>query len=257
MIIMNEPCIQLSVIMPAYNEERRLPPYLAGVVEYLGSAFDRECVEVIVVDDGSTDATAAVAAGMAVDGGMIRVLKLPCNRGKGYAVRAGMLAARGAMRLFSDADGATPIDELQKLLAALEAGADIAVASRALPDGSRTVASRLHRKVIGNIFNLLVRYLAVPGIRDTQCGFKLFRGDVADELFGRQRTDGFGFDVELLFLAQKRGYRTVEVPVNWSDVPGSKVNVVSDSVRMLRDIMKTRINWLLGRYDVKLERKEF
>lgn len=245
---MNESPLLLSVIIPAYNEEHRLPVYLASVVEYLVTAFDRQRVEVIVVDDGSTDATAEVAAAMNPDSDMIRVLKIPCNRGKGYAVRAGMLAARGAVRLFSDADGATPIAELPKLQKALDNGADLAVASRALQDNSREVSSRLHRKVIGNIFNLVVRCLAVPGICDTQCGFKLFRGSVAMELFGRQRTDGFGFDVELLFLAHKLGYRSVEVPVNWRDVPGSKVSVMTDAVRMFRDIVVTRIKWLSGGY---------
>ena len=251
--------IRLSVIIPAYNEEKRLPSYLARVEEYLCSVFNGDAVEVIVVDDGSTDATASVVTSMIASGGMVRLLKLPRNRGKGYAVRTGMLAARGEIRLFTDADGATPIAELNKLMVALEAPetvTEIAVASRALPDESRVVESRAHRKFIGNIFNMFVRCLAVKGIRDTQCGFKLFSGHVADELFGRLRIDGFGFDVELLFLAQKLGYRAVEVPVNWTDMPGSKVNVLADSTRMFRDLMMTRINWLRGAYAVKQNHRD-
>jgi dolichyl-phosphate beta-glucosyltransferase len=200
------------------------------------------------VDDGREDATAEVAGAMDNGRGRIRVIRLPHNRGKGYAVRTGMLAAVGTVRLFTDADGSTPIAELHKLNRAIESGAALAIASRALPDVSRTVLFRRYRKIIGSIFNLFVRSLAVPGIRDTQCGFKLFRGEVADDLFRRQRLEDFGFDVELLFLACKSGYLITEVPVNWSDVAGSKVNVFSDSARMFLDILRIRYNWLIGRY---------
>lgn len=247
---MNKQPIHLSIIIPAYNEERRLPLYLDSLAEYFANSSNGESVEVIVVDDGSTDGTAAVVEGKIINGSMIRLLQLSRNRGKGYAVRVGMLSALGSVRLFCDADGATPITELRKLIDAVNNGADLAVASRALPDDSRMVASRLHRKIIGTIFNLLVRCFAVPNIRDTQCGFKLFRGEVVEVLFGRQRIDGFGFDVELLFLAHKLGFSTAEIPVNWSDVSGSKVKVVTDSLRMFRDLIATRINWLFGRYRI-------
>lgn len=240
--------MQLSVVIPAYNEERRLPSYLASVLEYLDDEYGSQDAEVIVVDDGSGDATAEVAANMDKGRGIIRVIKLSHNRGKGYAVRTGMLEARGALRLFADADGATPITELRKLLLAIDNGADLAVASRALPDVSRAVSSHLYRKVIGTVFNQFVRCIAVSGIRDTQCGFKLFRGHVANDLFGRQRLEDFGFDVELLFLASKLNYITMEVPVNWSDVAGSKVNVLFDSARMFADILAIRRNWLTGCY---------
>lgn len=240
--------MQISVVIPAYNEEIRLPSYLASVLDYLEDEFGGKGVEIIVVDDGSGDATAEVATAMDKGRGVIRVIKLSQNRGKGYAVRIGMLEAFGIVRVFTDADGATPIKELKKLLQALDKGADLAVASRALPDDSRSVSSHLYRKIIGSIFNMFVRFMAVPEIRDTQCGFKLFKREVAEDLFGRQRLEDFGFDVELLFLASRLGYKTVEVPVNWSDVAGSKVNVLSDSLRMFSDVLAIRYNWLTGRY---------
>lgn len=240
--------MKLSVVIPAYNEELRLPVFLTSVLDYLKGAYGAQESEIIVVDDGSSDATANVAAAVDDGRGVIRVIKLSRNRGKGHAVRRGMLEAQGDLRLFADADGATPIAELRKLLLALDDGADLAVASRALPDAGRVVSSHLYRKVIGNVFNCVVRCLAVPDIRDTQCGFKVFKKNAAEDLFGRQRLDDFGFDVELLFLAAKRGYRTKEVPVNWSDVAGSKVNVLKDSTRMFADILAIRYNWLVGRY---------
>jgi dolichyl-phosphate beta-glucosyltransferase len=234
------------VVIPAYNEEKRLPVYLSEILSYLektGTAY-----EIIVVDDGSTDDTTGVVTGFSRGNDRVKLLSLPRNRGKGYAVRTGMMAARGGLLLFTDADGATPIRELERLQAALERGADLAIASRALHDDCCAVQAHLHRKIIGDVFNLLVTVLAVSGIRDTQCGFKLFRADTARTVFPLQRIEDFGFDVELLYLCRKNGYRITEVPVNWSDVQGSKVGVLRDSVRMLGDLFKIRINDLRGAY---------
>lgn len=243
----NHTHIGLSVVIPAYNEARRLPSFLDSVLRYLEKGTNGS-FEIIVVDDGSIDGTARVATAMDTGSGVIRVLRLDRNRGKGFAIRTGMLAARGKLRLFADADGATPIEELVKLVAAIDAGADIAVASRALPDDSRCVDSRLSRRIMGTCFNLLVRAVAVPGIRDTQCGFKLFRAEAAERLFRAQQIPGFGFDPEVLFLAHKQAYVTAEIPVNWQDVAGSKVNVVNDSLRMFADLFAIRLAWMLGRY---------
>jgi len=245
--------ISLSVVIPAYNEAERLPKYLATVVSCLASFG--AAAEIIVVDDGSFDETAAAAGRVSVAPGMVRIIRLPQNMGKGNAVKTGMLAATGRLRLFADADGATPIEELHKLLAAVANGADVAVASRALRDDSRTVNSTLIRKVLGTGFNLLVRCLAVPGIHDTQCGFKLFRGEVAECLFKGQSIPGFGFDPEVLFLAHKMGYRIAEVPVNWQDVVGSKVHVLKDSLRMFSDLFRIRMNWYAGIYRHVVEMK--
>lgn len=242
-----QPGIQLSVVIPAYNEEQRLPEYLASVMSYLVDNFGSGG-EIIVVDDGSSDATAETAMNAGSGSGLVRVIRLEQNGGKGHAVKVGMLAAKGSLRLFTDADGATPIAELGKLVKAIDGGADIAVASRALRDDSRVVASKLSRKIIGTCFNVLVRIFAVPGIRDTQCGFKLFKGAVAQRLFSAQRIPGFGFDPEVLFLAHMLKYRIAEVPVNWKDVVGSKVNVFNDSLRMFSDLLRIRMYWRTGAY---------
>lgn len=241
-------CLKISVIIPAYNEAHRLPHYLTAVVHYISDKFG-SAAEILVVDDGSFDATAAVSLEAGQGSGLVKVIRLERNRGKGYAVKTGMLAAKGDLRLFTDADGATPIEELCKLMLAIDAGADIAVASRALRDDTRSVDSRLSRRIMGTCFNRLVRSLAVPGIFDTQCGFKLFRGEVADRLFKLQRIPGFGFDPEVLFLAHKMSCSIVEIPVNWQDVAGSKVNVIRDSVRMFRDLFTIRMNWRIGAYN--------
>ena len=162
-----------------------------------------------------------------------------------------MHAAKGAMRLFADADGATPIDEVDRLMAAISSGAEIAVGSRALKTENCIVKGRWYRKVIGTIFNRVVRMMAVKGISDTQCGFKLFSAAAAERIFPLQRIDGFGFDVEVLFIAQRCGYRIAEIPVNWTDIKGTKVDVVRDSFRMFRDVIRTRVNSLLGAYDAR------
>jgi len=237
------PRIDWSVVIPAYNEAARLPAYLKDVIAYFES---RDVLfEVLVVDDGSADGTAERVREISAGRGFIGVHALPVNRGKGAAVREGMRRTTGALKLMADADGATPITEVERLEAALARGADIAVGSRVLRDPSVVRQTRLHRKLSGHVFNFIVRRLGVSAVVDTQCGFKLFRRAAADKLFGALATDGFGFDVELLLLAQRRGYRVAEVPINWTDQPGSKVGVLTDGPRMLRDIVAAR--WRLAR----------
>jgi dolichyl-phosphate beta-glucosyltransferase len=228
-----------SVVIPAFNEARRLPRYLAEIVVYFDGR--NESYEVLVADDGSTDGTAEAVAAIVRAHPTVRVLRHERNEGKGAAVRRGMLAARGEYRLFTDADGATPILELKRLEAALMAGAQIAIGSRALPDPSVLVVARLHRVLSGRAFSWIVRRLGLPGVIDSQCGFKVFTARAAADLFGRLRTSGFGFDVELLLLAQAAGYRVTEVPVNWTDQPGSKVRVLGNGPGMLRQITAARL----------------
>ncbi len=228
-----------SVVIPAYNEAQRLPAYLGEVVAYFDGRG--EPYEVIVVDDGSADETAARVLEAQAIHRAVTLHRLAQNRGKGFAVRAGMRAARGGLRLMADADGATPIAEVKRLETAMEAGADVAVGSRALPDPSVRREVQIHRKVSGEIFNFLARRMGVGDVSDTQCGFKLFRGAVAETLFRELETDGFGFDVELLMLARRRGYRVTEVAINWADQPGSKVDVLRDGPRMLAQILRARV----------------
>lgn len=231
--------LRWSIVIPAYNEALRLPAYLNEVVAYFEGRT--EPYEVIVVDDGSADETAARVLEAQAKHPSVTLHRLAENHGKGHAVRAGMRAARGALRLMADADGATPIAEVKRLEAAIQAGADVAVGSRALHDPSVRREVLLHRKLSGEIFNFFARRMGVGDVTDTQCGFKLFRGAVAATLFGELQTDGFGFDVELLLLARRRGYRVVEVAVNWADQPGSKVDVLRDGPRMLAQIVRARV----------------
>jgi dolichyl-phosphate beta-glucosyltransferase len=237
---------ELSIVIPAYNEERRLPSYLAGILAYLeAQPFSSE---VIVVDDGSEDGTAAMVERFAAQNTRVRLVRLPQNQGKGYAVKSGMLRASGKLKLFTDADGATPIMELAGLKKAIETGADAAVGSRALRDNAHTVKTRFHRKLMGTVFNFIVRTLTVRGINDTQCGFKLFTAEAANTAFPLQRIHDFGFDVEVLYICHKKGFRIVEVPVNWTDIPGTKVRLIRDSLRMFKDVVKIRLNDWRGIY---------
>ena len=242
------PPLQLSLVVPAFNEEKRLRQMLIDAATYLrgrGAAF-----ELIVVDDGSRDGTSPLVCNLAErDIPELRLIRLPANRGKGFAVRAGVLNAAGELVLFADADGATPIRELERLEAAIGAGADIAIGSRELRTDDVAIQARWHRRVIGRIFHGLVRSMVLRGVLDTQCGFKLFRGEVAQDLFSRMRIDGFCFDVELLAMAKRRGYRIAETAVNWMDRPGSRVNLVRDSLRMARDLIVIRTLVLRGTYD--------
>jgi dolichyl-phosphate beta-glucosyltransferase len=175
---------------------------------------------------------------------------LPRNHGKGTATRTGMLAAAGRLRLLADADGATEIHEIERLEAALAAGADVAIGSRLLAsrDSRYAVRARWHRSVLGTLFNQVIQRMGLEGIHDTQCGFKLFRADAAVDLFGASRIEGYGFDLEILYLARRRGYRIAEVPINWTDQPGSKVRVLRDGLTMWRDLFLVRRDARAGRY---------
>lgn len=239
--------IALSIIVPAYNEAERLPATLRAMRSFLDETGRK--AEVIVVDDGSTDATSAVVRELASADERLTLIRLPQNRGKGYAVRTGVVNAAGERVLFADADGATPIEELFRLEAHLDSGAQVAIGSRGLKDESVTVRAKINRRLAGRIFHQLVRHLTVKGFVDTQCGFKLFTAPVAQDLFSRMRMDGFSFDVELLLMAERRGYRVVEVPVNWTHQPGSKINVVADGLRMASDLFRIRGYALRGLYD--------
>ena len=224
----------LSIVIPAYNEAQRIGPTLERVV---GWASDHLAgFEVIVVDDGSTDGTADACEGY---GGEVRVVRNDRNRGKGFTVKHGVRVSRGDTVLFSDADLSTPIEEAGPLADAL-VRADIAIGSRGLAESNVVRHQPYYREAMGRTFNYIVRALAVPQIRDTQCGFKLFRGDVARELFPLVTIEGFAFDVELLFLALRRGYRVVEVPVTWVNDERTRVHALYDSMRMLRDVIHLR-----------------
>jgi glycosyltransferase involved in cell wall biosynthesis len=238
----------ITIVIPAYNEERRLPATLSTVLSHLGRG-EWEFAEVIVVDDGSTDGTAAVAGEFCRSHPAVRLVRNPGNRGKGYSVRHGVLEAKGDWILFSDADLSAPIEELDKLLAAAEErGAAVAIGSRALDRSLIEVHQSFFRETAGRMFNLLMQLLTGLRFRDTQCGFKLFEARAAREVFRRQRLERFGFDAEVLFIARRLGYRTVEVPVRWSHSEGTKVSMFRDSLNMFLDLLRVRWNQLRGRY---------
>ncbi len=240
--------VALSVVIPAFNEERRLPQTLLSVVEYLDARA--ETYEVIVVDDGSRDTTAKLVRQFSRLSPRVRLLACPQNHGKGFAVRLGIMNAVGERILYEDADGASPIEELVRLEAELQKGADIAIGSRAMVSAETAVRTIWLRKFMGRVFNFLVNVIVVPGIEDTQCGFKLFTRDAARFLFSRQQAEGFSFDVEIIFLAQRAKLQIAEVPVNWTNIPGSKVNLVKDSILMLADVVRFRVRDLMGSYGV-------
>jgi glycosyltransferase involved in cell wall biosynthesis len=237
----------LSIIVPAYNEQARLPETLRKIDRYLAGG-DWIFREILVVDDGSTDSTVQIAEEFAQANPTVRVLRNPGNRGKGYSVRYGMLEARGEWCLFSDADLSAPIEDLETLWSAIvREEADIAIGSRALDRSLIGVHQPGMRENSGKVFNAAMRLLTGLKIADTQCGFKLFRGDVADQVFSRQLLERFGFDVEVLFIASRLGYRIAEVPVRWNHVEGSKVGMLT-GLRAFGELAEIRFNSMRGRY---------
>ncbi|MFN2451125.1 MAG: dolichyl-phosphate beta-glucosyltransferase [Candidatus Dormibacteria bacterium] len=229
----------ISVVIPAYNESARLPPTLARIREHLDAGPDQ--YEVLVVDDGSHDDTAALAESVAAAWLQLRVIRLSVNRGKGAAVRAGMLAATGELRLFSDADLSTPMAELGLLRSRIDAGYGVAIASRALPGTTIEVHQNRRRETMGRIYNVFLRLLVLPDIHDSQCGFKLFTAAAARTSFEPLRTERFGFDAEVLVRARRAGIRIAEVPVRWRHVEESRVSSVRDASRMLLDLVILRL----------------
>lgn len=239
--------LYLSIVIPVYNEALRIEATLEKVSQYLTSR--NYAGELIVVDDGSTDLTAEILRAAEARHHLIRTLRNEPNRGKGFSVRRGVLEAQGELVLFTDADLSAPIEEANKLLAALEStGADAAVGSRALKRRLIGIHQPWYRETAGRAFNFLVRFFTGLKIHDTQCGLKLFRRASTRRAFERMRVPGFGFDPELLFLIERFGGKVAEVPVRWDDNPATKVRFLRDATRMFLDLVALRWRAATGKY---------
>ena len=238
-----------SIVIPAYNESVRICATLEKILAFVRSKD--WTAEIIVVDDGSTDSTAVVVQGYASRHPNLRLIENPGNRGKGYSVRNGMLHATGDILLFSDADLSSPIEESTKLFDAIESGADVAIGSRWLRTELQVQRQPLHRRVFGRAFNLALR--AVLGLRykDTQCGFKAFTRRAAQAIFPLQHIERWGFDPEILFLAQRFGFRVEEIPVQWAHREGTHISPLRDGMRMLAEMVRVRWYAINGKYDVR------
>ena len=238
----------LSIVVPAFNEETRLRKIFGDFAGYLRQS--PESVELLFVDDGSTDGSVEFLERCREEYSLerLRILRNPGNRGKGFSVRRGMLAARGRTVLFSDADLSTPLGEIAKLRSYMPR-ADVVIGSRSVTGAELVEKQSLYRRLGGKAINLGVQLIAVPGIQDTQCGFKMFTREAARAIFSRCTLDGFSFDVEVLYVARKLGYRIAEVPVVWKNAPGSKVDPIQDGLRLLRDLLVIRANDRRARYE--------
>ncbi len=235
--------MNLSVVIPAYNEEKRIKRTLDFIITYLEKEKDN--YEILIVNDGSTDKTRDVI--LNIKNKKVKILDNPSNKGKGYSVQQGLLAAQKQWVLFTDADLSTPIDELETCLRYADT-ADIIIGSRNLPMSQIVVKQPFFRSLLGKIFPFCVRLMLLPDIKDSQCGFKLFRTEVAHALAKKQLLHGFCFDAELLFLAKKKMYRVQEIPISWSNDERSKISIFSDSLAMFFDLFRIRWNDLVGRY---------
>ena len=240
------PELSVSIVLPAYNEAARIASTLEKVMGY--AQRHGWNAEVVVVNDGSTDNTAEIVRGYAGRHSSLRMVENPGNRGKGYSVRNGMLHATGDILLFSDADLSSPIEEADKLFAAIQAGADVAIGSRWIDTGLQVRRQPMHRQVFGRMFNLALRAVLGLNFKDTQCGFKAFSRRAADVVFPQQQIERWGFDPELLYIAKRAGLRTVEVPVAWSHREGTRINPLRDGMRMVLELFKIRWNAISGKY---------
>jgi dolichyl-phosphate beta-glucosyltransferase len=234
----------LSLIFPAYNEEQRLPETLKQVFDF--SKKQSYTVEVIVVENGSTDRTFQIAQEFHTNHPELQVLQ-NAHRGKGKAIQQGILAAQGEYRFMCDVDLSMPLEEINRFLPPAIQGCDIAIASREAP-GAVRYEEPYYRHFVGRIYNGLIRFMSLPGLQDTQCGFKCFSKKAAEDLFPRQTLTGWSFDVEILFIAQLLGYKIVEIPINWYYNPHSKISVMRDSLKMGLDLLTIRLNALRGVY---------
>jgi glycosyltransferase involved in cell wall biosynthesis len=239
----------LSIVIPSYNEELRLPATLESIAAYINAS--KRSTEVLVVDDGSKDATAAVAESFREKIPSLRVVANGVNRGKGFSVKHGTQEAHGNIVLFTDADLSAPIEEADKLLSAIDNNFDVAIGSRAMDRSLISVHESLFREFAGIIFNKIVRIILRLPFVDTQCGFKAFRRERSHIIFEQQRVERFGFDPEILYLARHHGLRSVEIPVRWAHSPATKVNMLRDSIQMFIDVFIIRWNAIAGRYPHK------
>jgi dolichyl-phosphate beta-glucosyltransferase len=243
---------QYSIVIPAYNERARIPATLDAVVTCIRARG--WSAEVVVVNDGSRDGTAEVVKEFAARAPEVRLLENPGNRGKGYSVRNGLLHSFGNVVMFTDADLSAPIEEAEGLFEAIRHGADIAIGSRWLERTRQTIRQPLYRQLFGRCFNAVTRTVMGLPFADTQCGFKAFTRAAAQTVFQLQTIERWGFDPEILFIALKRGFKIVEVPVSWAHDERTRISYLKDGMRMLEDIAQVRWNALLGRYDRQVER---
>lgn len=243
---------QFSIVIPAFNECSRIPSTLEAVVECIRT--QGWSAEVVVVNDGSTDATAAVVKLFAARAPEVRLLENPGNRGKGYSVRHGLLHSFGDVVMFTDADLSAPMEEAERLFDAIAEGADIAIGSRWLDRNRQTIRQPFYRQFFGRCFNAVTRMVMRLPFADTQCGFKAFTRAAAQTVFQLQTIDRWGFDPEILFIALKRGFKIMEVPVSWAHDERTRMSYLKDGMRMLQDIAQVRWNALLRRYDRQVER---
>lgn len=236
----------LSVIIPAFHEAAVIAATIGEVGRYVEARFDR--FEIIVIDDGSRDATAAIVTELRGSIPQLRLIRLPVNKGKGAAVREGMLAASSELLLMCDADLSTPMGELETLLPWIDNGADVAIGSRGLKDSRIHLRQPLYRESMGKLFGVAMRLVTGTAIRDTQCGFKLFTRAAARQIFGQTRIDRFAFDIEVMVIARNAGLRLVEVPVQWSNAPDTRVRLIADSISMAIDLIRIRVKESTGTY---------
>jgi len=243
---MGNQTLDISIIIPAFNEEKRISKTIKGIERYLDSK--NISYEIIVVDDGSSDNTLNLVKGFSKNNNKITYITYEKNMGKGYAVREGVKNSKGNLILFSDADLSTPITEMEKLIAAIKNGFDISIASRALSNSEIIVSQHFYRKTMGKIFNILVQLLIYRGIKDTQCGFKCFTKKASQEIFKRCKINGFSFDVEALLIGKKLGFKIKDIPVQWVNSPESRVHPIKHSLLMIKELLQIKWNEMKGLY---------